>query len=320
MPDATLYFHNACFDGLVSAALAREFLEQEGWKFHNLVPVGYELRESWLNPLSGPAAVVDFLYHPDAKFWADHHPTTFLTPSARQDFEKRTQDHLLLFDKESGSCATLLWKRLRSAIPNPERFTEAVEWAEKIDTANYESVEEAIWGESPASKIRLTLISDSDPDYQRFLVNELRSGDLNRISQLATVQQRFNQIHRRIADGLSHIARSIHLQDNIAVMDVEPEGDEIISRYAPYRFFPEARYSIATVRSPSSVAVTAMRNPWVDFRSVPIGKILEPFGGGGHLRVGSVILPTAKAEVARTIVDRLIVEMQSHSSAESVIA
>jgi hypothetical protein len=321
MPNGTLYFHSACFDGLVSAAITSVFLETDGWQLDDLVPVGYDARKSWLStPLPRPSAIVDFLYHPDAEFWADHHLTTFLTPTAREDYEKRRGDHFLVFDQGAGSCATLLWNRLGSRIPHPERFTDSVVWAEKIDTANYGSVEEAIWGTSPASKIRLTLGTDSDPDYQRLLVRELRSGDVQRISQLPPVRDRFNEVHHRISQGLFHAARNTRMQREIAVMDIEAEGEEIISRYAPYHFFPRARYSIASVRSESSVTITAMRNPWIDFRSVPIGKILEPFGGGGHLRVGSVIIPKERAEFARTVVDRLMAEMQSHSSAESVIA
>jgi hypothetical protein len=321
MTNGTLYFHTTCFDGLVSAAMTSLFLETEGWHLDDFIPVGYSVRESWLStPLHTPAAVVDFLYHPDAEFWADHHPTTFLTPAAREDFERRRSSHCLLFDEKAGSCARLLWDTVHSRVPDAERFREAVSWADKIDTASYESVDEAICGTSPALKIRLSLISLSDPEYLRLLVKELRSGDLKRVAQLAPVNDRFVEAERRIAAGLSHAADNTRLKGEIALMDIEPNGDEIVSRYAPYRFFPRARYSIAIVRSESSVTITAMRNPWIDFRSVPIGKILEPFGGGGHLRVGSVIIPKDRAELAGVIVDRLMAEMRSHSSAESVIA
>lgn len=319
--NGTLYFHTACFDGLISAALTSALLETQGWQLNDLIPVSYSVRESWLStPLQTPAAVVDFLYHPDAEFWADHHPTTFLTPAAREDFDKRRSNHCLLFDEKAGSCARLLWDAANSRVSDAERYWEAVSWAEKIDTASYGSVDEAICGTSPALRINLSLISDSDPEYLSLLVKELRSGDLKRVAQLAPVNHRFVEAERRIAVGLSHAANNTRLIGEIALMEFEPNGDEIVSRYAPYYFFPRARYSIAILRSESSVTITSMRNPWIDFRSVPIGKILEPFGGGGHLRVGSVIVPKNKAGLAGAIVDRLVAEMQSHSSAESVIA
>ena len=84
MRKGTLYFHSACFDGLVSAVLAWVFLETKDWRFQGFIPVNYDVRTMWLSdPLKTPAAIVDFLYHPDADFWADHHPTTFLTSPVR---------------------------------------------------------------------------------------------------------------------------------------------------------------------------------------------------------------------------------------------
>jgi hypothetical protein len=320
MPNGTLYFHTACFDGLVSAAITSVFLETDGWQLDDLAPVGYDRRESWLSThLHTPAAVVDFLYHPDAEFWADHHSTTFLTPAAREDFERRRSTRCFLFDDKVGSCSRLLWDALHARVPDAERYREAVSWAEKIDTANYASVDEAIDGTSPALRIKLSLLSHSDPDYLRLLVKEMRSGDLNRIAELAPVHERFAEAQRRIAVGLSHAFHNTRLKDEIALMDIEPTGDEIVSRYAPYRFFPQARYSISIVRSASSIRITAMRNPWMNFRSAPIGKILQPFGGGGHERVGSVLVPDKSLESARKIVDCLVSEMQSYLPSESVI-
>ncbi len=49
MEAATLYFHYPCFDGIVSAALAWEFLEtQKGWRVGELCPVNYTVRNTWL--------------------------------------------------------------------------------------------------------------------------------------------------------------------------------------------------------------------------------------------------------------------------------
>ena len=63
-----------------------------------------------------------------------------------------------------------------------------------------------------------------------------------------------------------------------------------------------------------------MRNPWLDFESDPLGKILEEFGGGGHQRVGALVLPVEQASQVQPIVDRLISEIRSHAPAERVTA
>jgi hypothetical protein len=319
MRKGTLYFHSNCFDGLVSAVLTWVFLETKSWHFQEFLPVNYDLRTTWLSdPLKAPAAVVDFLYHPGADFWVDHHPTTFLTTAAKDDFEKRSTQNCLLYDPRAGSCASLLWKSFHSCIPNAERYRDAVSWAEKIDTANYASVDEAIWGDSPALLIKHTLSVGNEPSYYRFLLSEMRSGELSRIAELAPVAERSNEVRQRIGAGIERVRECARLMGDVAVMDFESSSDDIVSRYAPYHFFPKARYSISVLRSAADVRISTMRNPWINFRSIPLGKIMEAFGGGGHERVGSVLIPKEKSDQTNKVVDRLLAEMQSQSPIESV--
>src|SRR5947208_1941179 len=110
---AHLYFHSPCFDGITSAVLAWDFLEtNQDWTLEQLHSVNYDLRASWLSTeLQTPCAVVDFLYHPQAQFWADHHLTTFLTEEAESDYERR-KSSWLTYAPRSGSCASLLWSHL----------------------------------------------------------------------------------------------------------------------------------------------------------------------------------------------------------------
>lgn len=327
--DGALYFHYPCFDGLVSGVLAWVFLEgSKNWRIEQFYPVNYRIRESWLaTEFNTPTAVVDFLYHPQAEFWADHHPTTFITTTARKDFERHKTVGCLLFDEQASSCASLLWEHLRSCLPDAARYEEMVFWARKIDSADYASVHEAIWGDAPAMQITRSLIStnnedsEDDAEYARFLLKELRAGNLRRVSQLAPVSKRFDEVQRRIVAGAKRVEGKITLRgDGIAVFDVEATENEIISRYIPYQFFPEARYSIGVVRSDVGAKITAMRNPWRDFESIPIGKVLEEFGGGGHQRVGAVVIPPEQADQARAAVDRLISEMRSQTPVERVTA
>ncbi len=323
MKNATLYFHYPCFDGLVSGVLAWVFLEHsERWQIERFCPVNYDVRSAWSSTeLQTPAAVLDFLYHPQATFWADHHATTFLTEDAITDYKRRSDQACLLFDEKAASCATLLWSRLGSRIPNAARYEEMVLWAERIDSASYPSVQEAILGDAPAQQINASLILSNGVDYSRLLLTELRTGDLRRVAQLAPVSTRFDEVRRRILAGLKRAEGQVMLRDGgVAMFDVQAVDDEIISRYVPYYFFPEARYSVAVVRSGAEVRITAMRNPWRDFESIPLGKIMKEFGGGGHQRVGAVVVPIEKADLVQQAVDRLVSEMRSHTPTERVTA
>jgi nanoRNase/pAp phosphatase (c-di-AMP/oligoRNAs hydrolase) len=49
-----------------------------------------------------------------------------------------------------------------------------------------------------------------------------------------------------------------------------------------------------------------MRNPWLDFESVPLGTIFKRFGGGGHTRVASVLVPIDEAHKASQMLGEIV--------------
>lgn len=315
MRNANLYFHYPCFDGLVSAVLASEFLEShEDWRITEFQPVDYTLRGTWLSiKLEKTSAIVDFLYHPQAEFWADHHRTSFLTVDAKEDYLRRKQDFRLLFDVRANSCASLLFRNLRPFLSHKPHFKEMVAWSEKIDSAKYSSVDEAILGEAPALRIARTLSGEdeSGPEYARFLLLQLRDHELSHVAELEEVKSREDRIRRGILSGLKSVKTKLRLEKgDVAVFDARPKRDQVISRYAPYYFQRDARYSIAVVRSESGIRITAMRNPWRNFKSISLGRAFAKFGGGGHERVGAVQLPAGRRNRVRDVVNSLLLEMQ----------
>jgi hypothetical protein len=312
---ACLYFHSPCFDGIVSGVLAWDFLEtSQHWEFNQLRTVNYDARSTWLSSaLETPCAVVDFLYHPQAQFWADHHLTTFLTKEAEEDFAQR-KSKWLIYDEESGSCAKLLWTHLAESFSyqNP-RYEEMVRWADKIDAARYESVNEAILGDTPALRISRSLAFKSSAEYCEHLVKELRVTSLEEVAQLAEVRERSEQVQSLIKSGLARFAERSKLEDGIVVFNLDSQG-VIVNRYTPYYFFPDARYSIGIVKSSGGAKITAMRNPWREFPSVPLGKIFEKVGGGGHQRVGSVLLNGEQATRAPSLLESLTKEIRERDA------
>jgi len=160
----TLHFHMQCFDGVVSAVIARAYLTQrEGWPEPTLVPVTYTVQQDWLKRAFGPrTAIVDFLFHPEASFWADHHETAFLGGPPQR------MEPLWFYDPRAGSCAGLLARVLPERGFDPQRFSELISWSERIDAARYASPEEAIFPRSPALVVNASL-TDATPSNTTFL-------------------------------------------------------------------------------------------------------------------------------------------------------
>lgn len=314
--DFYLYFHSPCFDGLVSCVITWDFLETHyGYNLKSLFPVNYDLRGKWLKKtLKENSAVVDFLYHPEAKFWADHHMTTFLSAQAREDFEDRNSE-CIFYKRSSPSCALLLWEHLRKAFDyRNDEYSELVKWATKIDSAAYDNVEEAIFGDTPALRIRTGLTQKDGKKLSVKLAKLLRSNSLEEVANLPEIQDTCSEIKKLTNKGLKRFEKSSKLVDNkIVFFDVD-STDVLINRYAPYYFYPNARYSLGITHSSGKATITAMRNPWLDFQSVYLGKMFEKIGGGGHRRVASAVISEARISEIQIIAAKLLREVMRRDS------
>ncbi len=315
-----IYFHSRCFDAIVSSVLTIDCLElAKNWQFVGFEPVDYDSRRTWLSTdLKQPCVVLDFLYHPQATFWADHHATAFLNDSVRKDFLERqkSEPSTVVYDRNSESCAGLLWERFSDCKQSKKHryYQTLVEWANKIDAADYESPQEAIFGQSPALRIDRSLLVAGDTDYLIFLIQALGSRKLESVARDPMVVARVKKADRKLRKGLERVMKSAKLVDGgIVVFDVTPRN-EIISRYAPYYIFREAKYSIALVRSSNEAKITVMRNPWIDFPSIPLGELLLKYGGGGHQRVASLVLRNDEVREAPRIVDDVLEAIRVHVS------
>jgi hypothetical protein len=316
--NGTLYLHYPCFDGLVSGVLASDFLENhQQWVIRDVCPVNYDLRNNWLTTsLSSPSAIVDFLYHPQAAFWADHHLTSFINEKVKNDFEHRKAEFPLMYDNHLGSSALLLWNYLGSTLSYPERYKEMVDWAERIDSAGYSSVDEAVVGNAPAIRINFSLMAKeaNTKDYCLYLLGQLRQRTLREVADLSEVRTKYEHVQRLIGRGLDHLREHVTPLGNIVAFDVEANENMLISRYAPYYFFPKASYSIGITRYSHGAKITAMRNPWRNFESVPLGTIFARYGGGGHQRVASVFLPADNAKDVEGIADQLLSDIRRYEA------
>ena len=329
--DGTIYVHYPCFDGLVSAAIASDFLETaKGWSIKSVQPVNYDRSPTWLEtPLAPFTAIVDFLYHPVATFWADHHPTTFLTEAAKLDYEQNGVGRMLHYDRSSPSCGMLLYRVLEPQLSAPKRFGEMALWADHIDGAQYDSVQEAIFGTSAAMTISLSLAhannvaepgpvaeAEADQEYCEFLLAALRGSTLDGVASLPIVRSRADKIRSETQAGLDLLRDKISDEPGeIAVARFEPESGVIVSRYSPYYWRPDARYSVTLARSQKGTTIRAMRNPWRNFESVQLGQIFQQYGGGGHQRVGALVIPPDRDVDAEEIISKIVQDIRAQDAA-----
>ncbi|HEV8242249.1 MAG TPA: hypothetical protein VGS57_22975 [Thermoanaerobaculia bacterium] len=303
-----LYFHAPCFDGITSAALLHDFLRHhEGADSVELHTANYHLNPTWAQlELAAPASVVDFLYHPDAEIWFDHHPTTFLSPAFERDFASRRSSRRA-YEPVATSCSLFLWRHLFDAFGfRIEAMAEKVFAADRIDSARYESAAEALFSAAPALRINASLAVGETDEYSKRLVRAFLVDSLAEIAGSAEVSAKYRQYQGLRDLGLQRFVAGAHLEsDGIVVFVVDGAG-ALVNRYAPFYYFPDAPYSLGVVYDGKSGKITAMRNPWLSFESVPLGQIMARFGGGGHQRVGSTRVNAASPEDAGKLMPRIL--------------
>jgi hypothetical protein len=313
-----LYFHAPCFDGIASAALLWEHLAgTAGWSEVDLLPVNYGVNGRWLQSrIPKGSAVVDFLFHPSAALWFDHHATTFHSLTAERKYKREHQRKVWIYDPLSPSCASVIWRWARQQPASPlahpsQELRELVDWSDKIDAARYDSVQEVHHAVAPALRINAALTIDPTPGFLQELVRGLRSRSLKAVAAHSEVQRRFAAFRRRSEEGLQRLRESAKLLDGVVVFDVDTKG-VIADRFAPYFLFPRARASAGLSRSRGRIALRAMRNPWRVTPHPHLGEIAVIFGGGGHERIGSVVFDSTEEERARqaleTFVSALVAE------------
>jgi nanoRNase/pAp phosphatase (c-di-AMP/oligoRNAs hydrolase) len=162
----------------------------------------------------------------------------------------------------------------------------------------------------PALKVNLSLSGEDGTEYCTTLLKLLKSETLEYVADLPEVRERSAHAESLIREGMRRFVTNSKLEPDGIVVYVVDSTDVIISRYAPYYIFPEARYSVGLVISPDGASIRAMRNPWREFPSLPLGEIFSRFGGGGHQRVGALRLPTERMAEARAILDRILFEIR----------
>jgi hypothetical protein len=286
-----IFFHTQCFDGATSAALAIRLLKELGEdRVPALVPVDYQNREAWKQqPLPERSCVVDFLYHPAATYWWDHHVNPFASNDWRQHYEARRSE-MMFWQPDSPSCARLLYNIIEPRSHSlPAFLSETVEWADRIDSVQFKTIEEAIQPDLPARQLALSLSVDSSREYQGNVVLSLTHAPLEHIVTMDRHRKVCREAVRRFEGGIELMKDVCTLDGNVAAYDVDP-GLMIVDRLMAYCQFPDADYALGILRGNDRTKITCNANPWRGRSAVDLGRLFSDLGGGGHHDVGSIVV------------------------------
>lgn len=285
-----IYFHND-FDGAASAAVLLNFLRSRGDDFSGYKTVNFPAPLNWADSkFRNPTIIVDFLYHPKANFWFDHHSTAFLKSDWKKNFRQTKFRH---WDPSYKSCCHLVLDRLIKDFDfkPPKYFQELANWLDKIDGAVYSSVEEAMGIKLPAIQIGLSFEKryqkEKNINYFKEVIEALSRQSFKEVAKLPSVQVRFKEYEKSFQSSLDFFKKNLILYQETAFID-ESVQDVLRLRYAAYHFYPKIFYCVELLKHNKEFSVGVGSNPWRrPTGKVHIGDLLRKhYGGGGHQSVG----------------------------------
>ena len=309
-----VFFHDACFDGTTSAALFGAFYREVVAPDAELLPVGMVHRDG--NPFDGIAldaddhACVDFRFcaDPRMRWWFDHHPTAFQPPELRRIFDEQHQA-TWFFDPSSPSCAGLIARCLAQGWgwKPPAHLADAIEWADKIDAAQFASAEEAISLATPAQRLAAWLAHGRSNLDTVHYVEWLSRSSLAEVAARPEIAEQLAVVERERAREIDHVRRVGVWHGDVVVFDRFADVGARSPGFLGYLLFPTCLYSVSGTRTASSIKISVGVNPWTkQARRHDIGELCARYGGGGHAVVGGITLrgdelPRAKETMAKLV-------------------
>lgn len=315
-----IFFHDSCFDGATSAALFAEFYEVAVSAGTDVEFEGVQHRVG--DPFAGrdldgdDNACVDFRYCPDPRmtWWFDHHVSGFQPAALRRHFDANPSPQKV-FEPTVRSCALLIEQtlgerfefRIRERGPD---WSELIDWADRIDGAQFRSAREAVELADPALHLMTWLENNQDPAAGDHVIRLLGRRPLAEIVELDWISEPLVPILETHRSNIELIGRRATESDGVVFYDLTDDGVWAHNKFIAYMLFPESLYTVGLTRSAEQVKVSVGCNPWSPRqRRHNIAEICIGYGGGGHPVVGAVSLSAAELdrmrEIAAEICDRL---------------
>lgn len=281
---ADLYYHRD-FDGVVSAALLLA-LSRKKLVLH---PVNYDISSQWSSMKLGAATgVVDFLFHPDALLWIDHHADPFLSSEWKTRVEGNKN---YIWDTNAPSCPQLIQQHFDISEVIHRHFADYVSWSSIIDSALFSSAKQATDLTNPFILLSKVLSLPVPGDFPNLVVEQVLENPVDavlahpRIETEADKVTAFECVVRQEAPAL------IHFDGLVARFDQSTKTWPY-QRYFPYTVYPEAVFVIGIYKTDVALIVSVGANPWKPSPGVDLALLCRKLGGGGRKDVAGVPVGT----------------------------
>lgn len=272
------------FDGIVCAALLYE-----------AEPIDAPVY--WIEPgdvQSGQALIksgdiiANLPYDDRCALWFDHHLSNRIDRPFSGNF------------KIAPSAAGLVFETYKDRFTRD--FTPLVIQTDRIDSANLTAEEIQRPEINPYLILSMTIpgAGQVDEPYWNRLVSLLRTHDIHRILSEPDVKER---VDAKIEENRHYeqvLKKHTWIDDSVSVTDFRSlENHPSGNRFLVYTLFPQCMVNLKlrkNVEGKNRITLNAGHSIINRTCRVPIGKLLQRYGGGGHAGAGSCRIPASEFE------------------------
>jgi len=322
---AVVASHGHCFDGLCSAVvftrLLRALLARSpscgpdvSFRYHacGYAPAQRPLTELLTGDIN---AILDYRFCATEQlhWYFDHHRTAFGSSQDRAFFDARQEAHPFHYDASYSSCTKLVRdiaeQRYGVCMPELEPLTR---WADKIDSAAFESAEAALDSSHPVMRLASVVELHGDSAFLSRLVPRLLESPLETVAERSEYRSLHAKIRRRKAAFARRVRKSARSLERVVLVDLSGSEVESYGKFVTYALYPEAMYSVILARLDNGARINVGYNPW-SRRSLDrdLSSICGRYGGGGHPFVGGISFPAEDVQRARHVAHEIALELDA---------
>lgn len=310
--------HGHCFDGLASAVLFTRLAQAVVGK-----PVDFVYRACGYGPgqpradaslLDGDDnAILDYRFAnaPKLGWYFDHHRTAFATDADRAAFDQKTSGGRFFFDAAYTSCTKLVADVARSHFGlEPGDLAPLVEWADRVDSASFETPEQAVSRDHPVMQLVSVVEHYADDAFLQKLVPELLVRPLTELAFSEEVQTRYRPLGKKHERFVQRVRDKGERRGRVVFVDLTESVLDTVGKFVTYALFPDSVYSVIVGRLKSGPKISVGYNPWSGRPlDTDISAICARYGGGGHPVVGGIAFAQNEIERAREIANQIADEL-----------
>jgi hypothetical protein len=311
--------HGHCFDGLCSAVVFTRLLRElrgPAVQFRYLA-CGYAPTQPAVAGLlrGDENAILDYRFAATERlhWYFDHHRTAFGSPSDREFFEQERPRRPYHYDATYSSCTKLVRDIALSqhgvAMPELEPLTL---WADKIDSAAFESAEAALDYSDPVMQLASIVEQHGDGQLLSRLVPRLLDTPIEEVARRAEHRELYRKIQKKKAAFAKRVQESARTLDRVVLVDLSGSELESYGKFVTYALYPRAMYSVILGRFKNGARINVGYNPWSEHTlDRDLSSICGRYGGGGHPFVGGISFPAEDLHRAFDVAQAIALELDS---------